>query len=115
VKRESNKPAHITRGNVLDDLGFPRSEAAALKMKAILLNAILHEIEKQSYSESELAEILDEFPVPVRDLVKGRINKLSFEKLLAYSDRLKMETHLTVRATASEPVRVNGDAVHPRP
>jgi len=71
--------------------------------------------EKQSYSESELAEILDEFPVPVRDLVQGRINKLSFEKLLAYSDRLKMETRLTVRATASEPVRANGNAVQPRP
>ena len=30
---------HITRGDVLDDLGFTRSEATALKIKADLLDA----------------------------------------------------------------------------
>jgi hypothetical protein len=32
-----SKPTHITRGNVLDDLGFSPEQATALKFKADLI------------------------------------------------------------------------------
>jgi hypothetical protein len=35
------RSSHITTGDVLDDLGFSRSEASALKIKASILEAIL--------------------------------------------------------------------------
>ena len=47
--KSGNRPGHITKGDVFDDLGLPRSEASALKVKATLLDAILREIEKQGY------------------------------------------------------------------
>ena len=37
----NGKPTHITRGNVLDDLGFSPENATAMKFKAKLYRAIL--------------------------------------------------------------------------
>jgi hypothetical protein len=34
-----SKPAHVTRGNVLDDLGFSPEQATILKFKAELYQA----------------------------------------------------------------------------
>ena len=84
----------VTRGDVLDDLGFSRSEATALKIKADLLDAILLEIERRSYSQRQLVNILDEHQPAVSNLVRGRINQVSIEKLLRYSDRLGMRARL---------------------
>jgi predicted XRE-type DNA-binding protein len=96
-----NKPSHITTGDVFDDLGLSRSEASALKVKATLLDAILGEIEKRGYTQSQLVEILDEYQPSVSNLTRGKIAKVSLEKLLTYSDRLEMKTTLTVH-TSSE-------------
>jgi hypothetical protein len=41
MKSAANKPSHVTRGNVLDDLGFSPEQATALKFKAELYQAIL--------------------------------------------------------------------------
>ena len=87
---------HITRGDVLDDLGFTRSEATALKFKADLLDAIRAEIERRSYTQRQLVHILDEHQPAVSNLVRGRINQVSIEKLLRYSDRLGMRARLKV-------------------
>jgi predicted XRE-type DNA-binding protein len=96
VKSE-NRPSHVTAGDVFDDLGLSRSEASALKIKAMLLDAILREIEKRGYTQSQLVEILDEYQPSVSNLTRGKIAKVSLEKLLTYSDRLKMKATLTVR------------------
>jgi len=97
VKSE-NRPSHITKGDVFDDLGLSRSEASALKVKATLLDAILREIERRGYTQSQLVEILDEYQSSVSNLTRGKIARVSVEKLLNYSDRLKMKATLTVRA-----------------
>jgi predicted XRE-type DNA-binding protein len=99
VKSE-NRPSHVTKGDVFDDLGLSRSEASALKIKATLLDAILREIEKQGYTQRQLVEILDEYQPSVSNLTRGKIAKVSVEKLLTYSDRLKMKTTLTVHTNS---------------
>ncbi len=96
--KSHNRPNHITKGDVFDDLGLSRSEASALKVKATLLDAILREIEKQGYTQSQLAEILDEYQPSVSNLTRGKIAKVSVEKLLTYSDRLRMKTTLTIHS-----------------
>ena len=98
--KSENRPSHITKGDVFDDLGLSRSEASALKIKATLLDAILREIEKRGYTQSQLVEILDEYQPSVSNLTRGKIAKVSVEKLLTYSDRLKMRTTITVRANS---------------
>jgi len=81
---------------VLDDLGFTRSEATALKIKADLLDAIRTEIERKKYTQRQLVSILDEHQPAVSNLMRGRIAQVSIEKLLRYSDRLGMRAMLKV-------------------
>jgi predicted XRE-type DNA-binding protein len=98
-KTMSNKSSvitHVTRCDVLDDLGFSRSEATALKFKADLLDAIREEIERRSYTQRQLVDVLDEHQPAVSNLLQGKINQVSIEKLLRYSDRLGMRARLKV-------------------
>jgi predicted XRE-type DNA-binding protein len=96
MTRKISAVTHITRGDVLDDLGFSRSEATAMKFKADLLDAIRAEIEQRSYTQRQLVSILDEHQPAVSNLIRGRINQVSIEKLLHYSDRLGMRARLKV-------------------
>jgi len=93
-----NEPTHITRGDVLDDLGFSRSEASALKVKAVIVEAILAEIDRRGFTQRELVDVLDEYQPNVSNLMRGRIGSISIEKLLYYADRLKMESRIELRS-----------------
>ena len=97
-----NIPAHIVKGNVLDALGFSRSEASALKVKAEILSAILEHVRARGYTQAQLVEILDEYQPSVSNLLKGRISQVSIEKLLRYADRLHLQTSIDVRPVAAK-------------
>jgi predicted XRE-type DNA-binding protein len=71
MKSAANKPTHVTRGNVLDDLGFSPEQATALKFKAELYQAILKCAKK--YSQKELQIILGEPQPRVSELLNGKI------------------------------------------
>lgn len=92
-----SRPSHITRGDVLDDLGFSRSEASALKIKAIIAEAILAEIDRRGFTQKDLVDVLDEYQPNVSNLLHGRIGKVSIEKLLSYADRLGMKSSIELR------------------
>ncbi|HZL50334.1 MAG TPA: helix-turn-helix transcriptional regulator [Terracidiphilus sp.] len=96
MARKTSVVNHVTRGDVLDDLGLTRSEATALKVKADLLDAIRNEIERRKYTQRQLVDILDEHQPAVSNLLRGRITQVSIEKLLRYSDRLGMRARLKV-------------------
>jgi predicted XRE-type DNA-binding protein len=89
-----SKPAHITKGDVLDDLGFSRAEAAALKVKATVVEAILAEVDRRGLTQRQLVDLLDEYQPNVSNLMNGRISKVSIEKLLRYADRLHMRSRI---------------------
>jgi predicted XRE-type DNA-binding protein len=94
----TSKPTHITKGDVLDDLGFTRAEASALKIKADLLDAILLEIDNRGYSQRQLVDLLDEYQPCISNLLQGKISKVSIEKLLFYSDRLNIRVSLSTES-----------------
>jgi predicted XRE-type DNA-binding protein len=96
MARKTSVVNHVTRGDVLDDLGLTRSEATVLKVKADLLDAIRNEIERRKYTQRQLVDILDEHQPAVSNLLRGRITQVSIEKLLRYSDRLGMRARLKV-------------------
>jgi predicted XRE-type DNA-binding protein len=109
----STKPAHITKDDVFDDLGFTRAEASALKIKADLLDAILREIDRRGYTQRQLVDLLDEYQPSVSNLLQGKIAKVSIEKLLYYSDRLNLRVNLSTEArkqprTVSRPAQSRG-------
>lgn len=93
-----SRSSHITKGDVLDDLGFSRSEASALKIKADILEAVLAEIDRRGFTQRQLVDVLDEYQPNVSSLLHGRISKVSLEKLLGYADRLRMKTSIELRS-----------------
>lgn len=95
-----SKPTHITKGDVLDDLGFSRAEASALKVKASIVEAILAEIDRRGLTQRELVDLLDEYQPNVSNLMNGRIGKVSIERLLHYADRLRMQSTIELLPTA---------------
>jgi predicted XRE-type DNA-binding protein len=102
MKRADNKPTHVTRGNVLDDLGFSPEEATALKFKAELYQAILKCAKK--YSQKELQVILAEPQPRVSELLNGKIANKSVDKLLHYAGRLGIEAKARFTQTRKDAV-----------
>jgi predicted XRE-type DNA-binding protein len=100
--------AHITKGDILNDLGFSRAQASALRVKATIAEAILAEISRRGFTQRQLVDILDEYQPNVSNLLNGRIAKLSIEKLLYYADRLTLQSRVEVR---SAPRRKTSKAV----
>jgi predicted XRE-type DNA-binding protein len=88
MRSGTNRPAHVTRGDVFDDL-FPPGKAAALKVKADLYDAILKCARR--YSPRQLQVILEEPQPRISELLHGKIAKVSIEKLLIYAELLGME------------------------
>lgn len=86
MRNEKNRPRHVTKGDVLDDLGFSPEQAAALKFKADLYQAIMRYAKK--YSPKELEVIFAEPQPRVSELLNGKIANKSVDKLLGYAGRL---------------------------
>ena len=102
MKNAGNRATHVTRGNVLDDLGFPSEHATALKFKAELYQAILKEARK--YTQRELQVLLGEPQPRVSELLNGKISNKSVDKLLTYAGRLGIETKAKFAQTNKETV-----------
>jgi predicted XRE-type DNA-binding protein len=89
MRNEKNRPTYITKGNVLDDLGFSRQHAATVKFKADLYHAIMRCARK--YSAKELEYIFSEPQPRVSELMNGKIANKSVDKLLTYAGKLGIE------------------------
>ena len=100
MRSPTSKPAHITRGNVLDDLGFSPEQATALKFKAELYQAILKYARR--YTQKELRAILREPQPRVSELLNGKIASKSVDKLLCYAGRLGIEAKAKFSQTHKE-------------
>jgi len=98
-----SKPNHITRGNVLDDLGFSPEQATILKFKADLYQAILKQARK--YSQAQLQVILAEPQPRVSELLNGKIANKSVDKLLYYAARFGIEAKARFPQTNKRVVR----------
>jgi predicted XRE-type DNA-binding protein len=100
---KGTKPTHVTRGNVLDDLGFSSEQATILKFKAGLYQAILKHARK--YSQKQLQVILAEPQPRVSELLNGKIANKSVDKLLHYAGRLGIEAKARFPQTNKRVVR----------
>ena len=97
MRNAKNNPAHLTRGNVLDDVGLSPEEAAIFKFKAQLYQAILKHARK--YTAKQLETILGEYQPRISELLNGKIANKSVDKLLYYAGRLGIEPKATFPQT----------------
>ncbi|MBT3236351.1 MAG: XRE family transcriptional regulator [Bdellovibrionales bacterium] len=96
-KNEINRESHISKGNVLDDLGFSPEMSAVVKMKSELFDKLITIIEKKKITPRTLEKILDKPQPRISELLNGKISKLSIEKLLEYLERLGGQVSISIK------------------
>ncbi len=96
-KNEILKASHVSKGNVLDDLGFSKDVGAVVKMKSDLLNKIISIVQKRKYTSRQLEKVLDQPQPRVSELLNGKMSKLSIERLLEYLECLGGQVSISVK------------------
>jgi predicted XRE-type DNA-binding protein len=104
MPRKTNKPAHITRGNVFEDLGFSPEEAAVLRMKTQLHIEIMREIKRKGLTPRQLEGVLAVPQPRVSDLVNGKISRMTADLLAKYLYRLGRDIKMTTKTSRTRAV-----------
>lgn len=102
---KERKP-HLTRGNVLDDLGFSPSEALEIKVKAEIYRDLLEYIRERGFGQQELGTLLGIHQPDVSNLLNGRVSKFSVGKLIKFAGRLNLGA--AVKLTKPRAVKLPG-------
>ncbi len=92
----SDKPGHITKGDIFDDLGFAPAETLEAKIKADIWQALMKHIEQHEYSQAYLVAVLKVHQPDVSNLLKGKISKVSITKLIQFAGRLNLDARVKV-------------------
>jgi predicted XRE-type DNA-binding protein len=90
TKTKETKPPHITRGNVFEDIGFSRSEALELRVKAEVYADLLSYIRQSGMTQRELSTALGIHQPDVSTLLSGRVSKFSVGKLIQFAGKLNL-------------------------
>ena len=78
------------------------------------MEAILAEIDWRGYTHRQLLDVLNEYQSNASNLLRGRITKVSIEKLQCYAHRLKMRSSIELLPPA-KPAESDGQGVqHPK-
>ena len=85
-----NEAPHVTRGSVLDDLGFNLSEALEIRVKAEIYRDLLQYIREREFTQAELRTLLGIHQPDVSNLLTGRVSKFSVGKLIKFAGRLNL-------------------------
>jgi predicted XRE-type DNA-binding protein len=99
AKGEKNKPGHVTRGDVLEDLGLSREELVTLRVKTELWRELVAHIEPLKMTQKELAQRLGVHQPEVSHLMAGKLSKFSAGTLIQYA--VKLNLGIEVKITAS--------------
>jgi predicted XRE-type DNA-binding protein len=91
-----NRPSHVTKGNVLDDLGFSAAEALDLKIKADIWRALLDHIDRQGFGTEHLVRVLKVHQPDVSNLLNGKIGRFSVGRLIQFAARLDLNAEVRI-------------------
>jgi predicted XRE-type DNA-binding protein len=94
----ANKPSHVTKGSVFDDLGLSRAEATEAKVKAELWRELVGHIKPLKLTQKELALRLDVHQPEVSHLLNGKLSKFSVGALIAYAVKLDLGVKVSITA-----------------
>jgi len=95
-KKSKEETPHLTRGNVLDDLGFSPAEALELKVKSDIYYELLEYIKEQRFTQQELGALLGIHQPDVSYLMNGRVSKFSVGKLIKFAGKLNLGTEVKI-------------------
>lgn len=89
TKNQGDGVSHVTKpgGNVFEDIGFDPAEAAKLKIRTQLAIALEKHISSKKLKQREAALVLGISRPAVSDLINGKIDKFSIDKLVMLLER----------------------------
>lgn len=87
---------HVTKGSVLDDLGFDTTEASNLKMRAALMHAIEEELAKQDLTQAQASKLLKVSQPRISDLKRGKMHLFTIDMLVNMLTKLGKPVHLII-------------------
>ena len=100
-KSEERHP-HLTRGSVLDDLGFSSSEALEIKVKAEIYRDLLQYIRERGFAQQQLGTLLGIHQPDVSNLMNGRVSKFSVSKLIKFAGKLNLGAQIKLTKPKQE-------------
>jgi predicted XRE-type DNA-binding protein len=103
VKSTSNKPGHVTKGDIFDDLGFSPAETLEMKIKAEIWQALVQHIEQHGFTQAHLVTTLKAHQPDVSNLLHGKISRISITKLIQFAARLNLDARVTL--TSPKPAK----------
>ena len=89
-------------GNVFEDVGFPKAEAAHLLIRTDLMIKIERTLRDRGLTQAKAAKLLKVSQPRVSDLVRGRVDLFSIDSLVEMLARLGIS--VTVRTKPSDRV-----------
>ena len=108
-----NKPGHITKGDIFDDLGFSPAETLEAKVKAEIWQALIDCIARQRFTQADLVLRLKAHQPDVSNLLKGKISRVSITRLIQYAGRLDLEARITIAPSYPRKAAATADTAHP--
>ena len=91
------RKAQRSSGNVFRDLGFPREEAANLRIRAELMVRLRRLIEARGLTQADAAELFKVSQPRVSDLLRGKIELFSIDTLVIMLARAGVQVSVVAR------------------
>ena len=89
-------------GNVFEDVGFPKAEAAHLLIRTDLMIKIERTLRERGLTQAKAAKLMKVSQPRISDLVRGRVDLFSIDSLVEMLARLGIS--VTVRTKRSDRV-----------
>lgn len=98
MPEKTTKPSHVSTVDTLwEDLGFTPEEAAVMELKLSLHREIMKAVEKQKLTPKKVAQTLDIQQPQASDLLRGKVSKMSVDRLTKYLRRLGLQVKVTTK------------------
>lgn len=101
MNQEQNFIISEGKDNIFEDLGFDKSEAANLRIRADLMLALKEYIQLQEWTQEQAAEFFEETQPRISNLINGEISRFSVDKLINMLARAGMEVKVEVSLMAA--------------
>lgn len=92
----------ITQGsnNVFRDLGFSATEAENLRIRSVMMSALIAQLDKRRLTQAQAAKLLGVSQPRVSDLMRGKIQLFSIDTLVNMLAAAGLKIDLHVRRAA---------------
>ncbi|HXK06787.1 MAG TPA: helix-turn-helix transcriptional regulator [Verrucomicrobiae bacterium] len=86
--------------DVFEQLGFSPIEAANLRLRSVMMDAVIEEIERRSLTQAKAAKIMGITQPRVSNLMAGKLHLFSVDTLIALLAKLGLRVEMKVRKAA---------------